>query len=237
MSEDKDSGKSITASSSLTANVETLEAENYIIQNSNVLEKKVINKLNNKNKGISKKYSEQDLKEHTIVVNELFNVLDKSIKTIGEYESIEEGFLDKQEGLILIVLTLSMVILSPFILSGQIMTLTFISSLAIFFLSIMYKYHKYNKRKNRRKEIEEDFKINIKRMKYFLGRKHHVHTYIAISYNSKYKRTFNPHLYKMLRDELEANKRNEFKINVRVWKEFQEEIRRGFNQGEKNKPI
>lgn len=224
-----DISKSLTNNSlSLTANVEALEAENYDKDENNKKRKSLVETTRK-----SKKYNEDDLKEHTRVTIDLKSALDDALSNITQYNEIEEGFLDKHEGMIFIFIGFLGVCLSPLMLRGNNMLYTFIASAILLFISIFYKVIKHKNRKKKKLEILNKFKENRRKIKYLLNRKNQVQTYICISYNSMYRRTFNPKLYKLLRDEIgNQNIKDELKINYTVWKEFSQEINRGMKQSQ-----
>lgn len=208
--------------SSLTANIEAL------IDEEKSSRKKVFEKENTRVSS-SKKYNEDDLKNHTKIMIELEQSIDKSIKYLIEYDELKSGFLDEQEGLSVIFLFFLLTICAPIILSGDIMKIVFVGATLSLIISIIHKVLSYKKRIRKKEQALKGFNENKTKVAFLLNRKNSVQTYIALSYNSKYRRTFNPNLYKMLRDELEK-KNSQNQINYRVWQEFSFEIKRGLAQ-------
>lgn len=212
----------LTNVSSLTANVEVLEAESNIQKNKSV-------KLIERSKS-SKKYNEDDLKEHTRIINELNSALSNSLANIKEFNDINENFLNKSVGLVIMFLSFIGICLAPILLKGNMIVYVFLTSLVIFLFSVAIKFYSFSSRKKRKEKILMEFKENKRKIKYLLNRKNQIKTYIALSHNSVYRRTFNANLFKLLKDEMEKSRHDDLKINYRVWEEFYKEIQRGYKQ-------
>lgn len=214
--------KGLSNASSLTANIEVLEAESNIKSNKS-------EKLIERSKS-SRRYNEDDLKEHTRIVMDLKKSLSGALSNIKEYTSITDGFLDRSEGIWLIIVSFLGMCISPIIFKENLLIYLFVISVFVFGISVTVKVLSFKKRKKRKVQILSEFRANRRKIKYMLNRTNQVQTYIALSHNSVYRRTFNANLYKLLRDELEKNARDELKINYRVWQEALNEIERGQNQ-------
>lgn len=221
------SSNGLTNVSSLTANIETLERENHISVNDsrNGAEKSKS----------SKKYNEDDLKEHTRILKEFKNALDGILNNIKEYNINTNGFFDTKMGFAVMFLSFLGICVAPIFLSGSMMIYAFIGSLIVFLTSVGIKTINYSSKKKRKAAILIEFKENRRRIKYFLNRNNQIKTYIALSHNSIYRRTFNANLFKLLKDEIEKNNKDEFKINYRIWEECSKEIERGMKNKIKNK--